>query len=192
MVRVAINGFGRIGRLVLKAGLNEKSIEFVAINDLSDAKTLAHLFKYDSVHGKFNGTVELKEGSIVINKKPIKVIAEKDPLKLPWKDLNIDIVVESTGIYRSKEEVSKHIKAGAKKVLLSAPFKGKEKLKTIVMGVNDDSYNGEDIISNASCTTNCFVPMVHILNENFGIVNGVMTTVHSYTNDQRILDTTHS
>ena len=191
MVRVAINGFGRIGRLVLRAGLNDKEIEFVAINDLSDAKTLAHLFKYDTVHGIFDGSVESKDNSILINDKLLRVISEKDPEKLPWKELKIDIVVESTGVYRSKEEVSKHIKAGAKKVLLSAPFKGKEKIKTIVIGVNGDTYNGEDIISNASCTTNCFVPLVDVLNKNFGIVNGVMTTVHSYTNDQRISDGPH-
>jgi len=191
MVRVAINGFGRIGRLVLRAGLKEDSIEFIAINDLSDTKTLTHLFKYDSTHGRFNGNVEARENSIVINNKTIKTYAEKEPENLPWNKLGIDIVVESTGVYRSKEEVSRHVKAGAKKVLLSAPFKGKESIKTIVMGVNEDTYKGEDIISNASCTTNCFVPMVSILDKNFGIVNGVMTTVHSYTNDQRILDAPH-
>ena len=188
MIRVAINGFGRIGRLVLKAGLKDSGIEFVAINDLSDAKTLMHLFKYDSIHGRFEGSIETKDNDILINNKPIKTYAEKEPEKLPWKELGIDIVVESTGVYRSKEEVSRHIKAGAKKVLLSAPFKGKEVIKTIVMGVNENTYDGEDIISNASCTTNCFVTMVNILDKNFGIVNGVMTTVHSYTNDQRILD----
>ncbi len=191
MVNVAINGFGRIGRLVLRAGLNDPAIEFVAINDLTDAKTLAHLFKYDSTHGKFDGEVSAVENNLVINGRKIRITAEKEAEKLPWKELGIDIVVESTGIYTSKEGVEKHIKAGAKKVVLSAPFKGKDVIKTIVMGCNEDSYKGEQMISNASCTTNCVVPMVKVLNDNFGIVNGIMTTVHSYTNDQRILDGPH-
>ncbi len=191
MVKVAINGFGRIGRLVLRAGLKDTSLEFVAVNDLTDAKTLAHLFKYDSTHGRFAGEVSASGNDLVINGKKIRIIAEKEPEKLPWKDLGVDVVVESTGMYTSKDGVEKHIKAGAKKVLLSAPFKGKETIKTIVMGVNENSYKGENIISNASCTTNCVVPMVKVLMDNFGIVNGVMSTIHSYTNDQKILDGAH-
>jgi len=192
MVKVAINGFGRIGRLVLKAGIDDKDIEFVAVNDITDAKTLAHLFKWDSVHGKFNGTVEAKDNEIVINGKKIKVFAEKDPEKLPWKDLEVDIVVESTGFFRKKEAAAKHITAGAKKVLLSAPAKG-DGVKMIVLGVNDDFYNKEEdhIVSNASCTTNCLAPLVKVLHDTCNVKRGFMTTIHAYTGDQMLVDAPH-
>jgi len=192
MVKVAINGFGRIGRMVLKAGLNDSDIEFVAVNDLTDAKTLAHLLKYDSVHGVLDATVEAKDNSIVINGKEIKVLAEKDPANLPWGDLGVEVVVESTGFFRTSEACQKHIDAGAKKVILSAPGKG-DGIKTIVFGVNDADITPEDtIVSNASCTTNCLAPMAKVLHENFGIKRGFMTTVHGYTGDQRLLDAPHS
>ena len=191
MVKVAINGFGRIGRQVLRIGLSHPELDFFAINDLTDVKTLAYLFKYDSVHGKFNGDVKIEGDSLVINGKKIKVLSEKDPEKLPWN--NIDIVVESTGIFRTKELASKHLKAGAKKVLISAPAKGDEKLPTFVLGVNEHEYdkNKHNIISNASCTTNCLAPVVKVLHDNYGIEQGMMTTIHSYTNDQKILDLPH-
>ncbi len=194
MVKVAINGFGRIGRMVLKAGINDKKLEFVAVNDLTDTKTLAHLFKYDSAHGKFNGTVEAKGDFLIINGKKIKVTAEKEPEKLPWKELKVDVVVESTGRFRTQEDVEKHMKAGAKKVLLSAPPKGENKIKIVVHGVNDSSIDKKKdmIISNASCTTNCLAPMVKVLNDKFGIEKGFLTTVHSYTGDQRLVDAPHS
>ncbi|MBU1004765.1 MAG: type I glyceraldehyde-3-phosphate dehydrogenase [Nanoarchaeota archaeon] len=191
MINVAINGFGRIGRLVLKAGINNKNIRFVAVNDLTEPKTLAHLLKWDSVHGKFPGKVEAKNDSIVVNGKEIKITAEKDPSKLPWKKLKVDVVVESTGHFRTYDDCKLHIKAGAKKVVLSAPPKGDKPIKQIVMGVNDKTYKGEDIVSNASCTTNCFAPMAKVINDNYGIIDGVMTTIHSYTNDQEILDSPH-
>ena len=195
MIKVAINGFGRIGRMVLKAGLNDSDIEFVAINDLTDNGTLAHLFKYDSVHGKFKGTVEATANSLTINGKEIKAFAEKDPENLPWKDLDIDIVVESTGFFRTNAKAEKHLKAGAKKVLISAPAKTEEscdiKLNTLVKGVNEENYDGETIVSNASCTTNCLAPMVKVLNDNFKIKTGFMTTIHAYTSDQRLLDAPH-
>jgi glyceraldehyde 3-phosphate dehydrogenase len=192
MVRVAINGFGRIGRQVFRIGFNKQDIDFVAINDLTDVETLAHLLKYDSVHGKFEGDVDIQEGNLVVNGKKIKVFAEREPEKLPWQDLNVDIVVESTGVFRTKELASKHLTAGAKKVLLSAPAKSSG-VKTIVLGVNETTYNKEEdhIVSNASCTTNCLAPMVKIINDKFGIEKGFMTTIHSYTNDQRILDLPH-
>ncbi|MBN2422340.1 type I glyceraldehyde-3-phosphate dehydrogenase [Candidatus Woesearchaeota archaeon] len=192
MVRIAINGFGRIGRQVLRIGINDPEIEFIAINDLTDVKTLAHLLKYDSVHGKFDGSIDIEEEYLVVNGKKIKISAERDPEKLPWKEKNIDIVIESTGVFRTKELASKHLTAGAKKVLLSAPGKS-EGIKTIVLGVNETTYNKEadHIISNASCTTNCLAPMVKVLNNKFGIEKGFMTTIHSYTNDQRILDLPH-
>jgi glyceraldehyde 3-phosphate dehydrogenase len=194
MVKVAINGFGRIGRMVLKAGLKDSNIEFVAINDLTSTKTLAHLFKYDSVHGRYAGTVEANDNAIIVDGKEIKVFAEKDPAQLPWKDLGVDIVIESTGFFTSRDACQKHIDAGAKKVILSAPGKDKENpIKTVVMGVNDNEVKPEDnIISNASCTTNCLAPVAKVLHENFGIKRGFMTTVHSYTNDQKILDAPHS
>jgi len=186
--RVGINGFGRIGRLVLKAGLRSNELEFVAVNDLTDAKTLAHLFKYDSTFGIFDGTVEAKDDAIVINGKEIKVIAQRDPAQLPWKEFGVDIVIESTGRFRDKEQASAHIQAGAKKVIISAPAKNED--ITIVLGVNEDKYDpsSHHIISNASCTTNCLAPVAKVLLDNFGITKGLMTTIHSYTNDQVILD----
>ena len=194
MVKVAINGFGRIGRMVFKAGFKDENIEFVAVNDLTDAKTLAHLLKYDSVHGNFPGTVEEKEGANIVDGKEAKVFAEKNPADLPWADLGVDVVIESTGFFRTREKVQLHLDAGAKKVILSAPGKDKENpIKTIVMGVNDDEITAEDtMISNASCTTNCLAPISKVLNEKFGIKRGFMTTVHGYTNDQKILVAPHS
>ncbi len=193
MIKVAINGFGRIGRQILRIGINDSDLEFVAVNDLTDVKTLSHLFKYDSVHGKFSGSIEIDGDSLIINNKKIKVLSEKDPEKLPWKDLNIDVVVESTGFFRTKELASKHLKAGAKKVIISAPAKGNEPVKTIVLGVNEHTYNKEKdhIVSNASCTTNSLAPVVKVLNDNFGIDYGFMTTIHSYTSTQNLLDGPH-
>jgi len=192
-MRVAINGFGRIGRNVLKAGLKSKLIEWVAVNDVTDTKTLAHLFKYDSVFGIFKGDVKATKDSLIIDGREIKVIAEKDPTKLPWKQLDIDVVVESTGVFTDLESLKKHIAAGAKKVLLSAPPKGEGSVKQIVIGVNEENYDHEkdNIISMASCTTNCLAPLVKVLDEAFGVERGFMTTVHAYTNDQRILDGPH-
>ena len=193
MVKVSINGFGRIGRLVLRSAieLNYDGFEFVAVNDITDAKTLAHLFKYDSNYGIFEGSVEAKEKSIFINGKEISVLCEKDPKNLPWKDLAVDIVVESTGLFTEAEKASAHIQAGAKKVLITAPAKGED--VTLVMGVNEDIYDPQKhiILSNASCTTNCLAPMAKVLNDNFKIIKGLMTTIHAYTNDQRILDLPH-
>lgn len=194
MVNVAINGFGRIGRMVLRAGLNDPKINWVAVNDLTDTKTLAHLFKYDSAQGRFNGTVESADGQLVINGKKIKVLAEKDPTKLPWKDMKIDVVIESTGFFTTRKGASQHITAGAKKVLVSAPCKcdpGEEPVHTLVMGVNDSKYKSEDVVSNASCTTNCAAPMAKVLNDNFGVARGFLTTVHAYTADQRLVDAPH-
>src|SRR3989338_1313136 len=183
-VRVGINGFGRIGRLVLKAGLNNKNIQFVAVNDLTDAKTSAYLFKYDSTFGIYPGTVEGKDSSIVIDGQEIKVIAEKDPTKLPWKDLGADIVIESTGRFTEAEKAKAHLTAGAKIVVISAPAKGED--ITICMGINEDKFDPAKhvVISNASCTTNCLAPLAKVLREAFGIKRGLMTTIHSYTNDQ--------
>jgi glyceraldehyde 3-phosphate dehydrogenase len=191
MVRVAINGFGRIGRQVLRIGINNPDIEFVAINDITDAKTLAHLFKFDSVYRTFNGNVTNDEKSITVNGKRILITAEKDPEKLPWRDLKVDVVIESTGLFTTKPDAEKHIKAGAKKVIISAPAKGG--VKTVVRGVNEHTYDKEKdtVVSNASCTTNCLAPMVKVLNDNFGIEKGFMTTIHAYTNDQKILDLPH-
>ncbi len=191
VIRVAINGFGRIGRQVLQAGINDAAIEWVAVNDLTDTQTLAHLLKYDSVFGKFPGTVEHTADSIIINGKTIKVLAEKDPTKLPWKSLNIDVVVESTGFFTDKDGASQHLKAGARKVIISAPCKGPD--ITIVKGVNEHLYDKSKhhVISNASCTTNCLAPMVKVLNDNFGVERGVMVTAHSYTADQRLVDSPH-
>ncbi|MCX7884611.1 MAG: type I glyceraldehyde-3-phosphate dehydrogenase [Caloramator sp.] len=192
-IKVAINGFGRIGRNAFKIAQTKlgNNIEIVAINDLTDTKTLAHLLKYDSCFGKFDGTVEAKENSIVVNGKEVKVFAEKDPKNLPWKDLGVDIVIESTGLFTKKEKAVAHIEAGAKKVIISAPATDED--ITIVMGVNENMYDpaNHHIISNASCTTNCLAPFAKVLDEKFGIVKGLMTTVHSYTNDQRILDLPH-
>jgi glyceraldehyde 3-phosphate dehydrogenase len=191
-VKVGINGFGRIGRLVLRAALAKKTnLEFVAVNDLTDTTTLAHLFKYDSVHGRFDGDVRADGDTLVINGKRVKVTAEKDPAKLPWKSLGVDIVLESTGRFTDREKAQAHFTAGAKKVIISAPAKGED--ITIVMGVNDKKYDPakHNLISNASCTTNCLVPVVHVLRESFGWARGYMITVHSYTNDQVIHDFPH-
>jgi glyceraldehyde 3-phosphate dehydrogenase len=191
-IKVGINGFGRIGRLVFKAAQSKDNIEFVAVNDLTDAKTLAHLLKYDSVHGRFPGTVEVAGDSMIVNGKTIKVLAERDPENLPWGELGVDIVIESTGIFRSPDKIEKHFKAGAKKVILTVPAKG-EIDATIVLGVNEDDLKPEHkIVSNASCTTNCLAPVAKVLHDNFGIKRGWMTTVHAYTNDQKILDMPHS
>jgi glyceraldehyde 3-phosphate dehydrogenase len=193
MVKIAINGFGRIGRVTFRNIQKKSKVEVVAINDLTDAKTLAHLLKYDSVHGRFDGTVEAQGDFLVVNGKPIKVYAERDPENLPWKELDIDIVIESTGIFRNKEKMSKHIKAGAKKVILTVPADNAEDVDaTVVLGVNEDVLTKDTIyVSNASCTTNCLAPVAKVLNDNFGIRRGLMNTVHSYTNDQQILDLPH-
>lgn len=190
-IKVAINGFGRIGRVTARAILTRNDMELVAINDLTDAKTLAHLFKYDSVHRTFPGEVSTTENAIIINGKHVKVYAEKDPENIPWKNHDVDVVIESTGFFLTEESAGKHIKAGAKKVIISAPAKG-ENLKTIVKGVNDQVLTGHEIIiSNASCTTNCAAPMVKVIDEFCGIENGFLTTVHSYTGDQRLHDAPH-
>ncbi|NTV52991.1 MAG: type I glyceraldehyde-3-phosphate dehydrogenase [Candidatus Firestonebacteria bacterium] len=190
-VKVGINGFGRIGRSVFRAALENKNIDVVAVNDLTDAKTLAHLFKYDSVSGTFPGTVTAGENEIFVNGKSLKVVAEKDPAKLPWKALGVEIVIESTGRFTDKDKAEAHIAAGAKKVIISAPAKNED--ITIVLGVNEQLYDAakHNIISNASCTTNCLAPVAKVILEKFGIVSGLMTTIHSYTNDQVILDAPH-
>ncbi len=190
MAKIAINGFGRIGRLALRRILEVPGLEVVAINDLTDTKMLAHLLKYDSAQGRFNGTVEVKEDSFVVNGKEIKIFAEKDPSKLPWKELGIDVVLECTGFFTKKEAAEAHIRAGAKKVVISAPA-GND-VKTIVFNVNHNELDGtETVVSGASCTTNCLAPMVKVLNDNFGLEKGFMTTVHAYTNDQNTLDGPH-
>ncbi|MBM3268416.1 MAG: type I glyceraldehyde-3-phosphate dehydrogenase [Candidatus Sericytochromatia bacterium] len=190
-IRVGINGFGRIGRQVLHIGINNPEIEFVGINDLTDARTSAQLFKYDSVHGRFDGTVEAVDGAIVVNGKRIPISAERDPAKLPWKQLGADIVIESTGFFTDGSKATAHIEAGARKVIISAPAKNED--ITVVLGVNEDKYDPEKhhVISNASCTTNCLAPVAKVLNDHFGIVNALMTTCHAYTNDQRVLDFPH-
>lgn len=188
MVRVAINGFGRIGRMVFRAGHKDPDIDFVAINDLTDTTTLTHLLKYDSTQGIFEADLSHDDESITVNGNKILVFSEKDPKNLPWKNLDIDIVIESTGFFTTQKKASAHIEAGAKKVLLSAP--GKDVL-TLVKGVNEHLYNGEEIVSNASCTTNCLAPLVKVLDDNFGVEKGFMTTVHAYTGDQRLLDAPH-
>ncbi len=194
-VKVSINGFGRIGRCVLRVVAGNPGahadVDIVSINDLTDAKTLAHLFKYDSVFGIFNGEVSSTADSIIVNGKKIKIHSEKDPGALPWKAEGIDVVVESTGRFRDKAKCMQHINAGAKKVIITAP--AKEEDLTVVLGVNDDKYdkNNHHIVSNASCTTNCLAPVVKVINEKFGVVKGHMTTIHSYTNDQRLLDLPH-
>lgn len=191
-IRVAINGFGRIGRLVFKAGQYDKEIEFVAINDLTDAHTLAHLLKYDSVHGRYPEKVVVQDDYLVAGERKVKVIAEKDPGKLPWSDFGVDIVVEATGVFRKREQLQNHLSQGAKKVVLTVPSKD-EIDNTIVFGVNLDELKASDkIVSNASCTTNCLAPVAKVLHDNFGLVRGFMTTIHSYTNDQRLLDLPHS
>ena len=192
-IRVGINGFGRIGRQVLRAAKQAgiTDLDFVAVNDLTDTKTLAHLFKYDSVHREYKGDVSSGEGSITVDGDEIKVLAEKDPSKLPWADLKVDVVLESTGRFTDADKARQHITAGAKKVIISAPAKGED--ITIVMGVNHTKYDAKahSIVSNASCTTNCLVPMVKVVRDNFGFVRGSMVTIHSYTNDQNILDLPH-
>lgn len=190
--RIAINGFGRIGRLTFRNLVEREDVEVVAINDLTDNATLAHLLKYDSAHGPFKGTVAATEHDITVNGKKIVALAERDPSKLPWKELDVDVVLECTGIFLSREKASLHLQAGAKKVILSAPSKGKD-IQTIVLGVNDDELDPEETIySNASCTTNCFSPVAKILNDNWGIVTGSMTTIHAYTADQNLQDSPHS
>ncbi|HLG24916.1 MAG TPA: type I glyceraldehyde-3-phosphate dehydrogenase [Candidatus Nanoarchaeia archaeon] len=191
MINVAINGFGRIGRLVLRAGIKDKNINWVAVNDVTDSKTLAHLFKYDSAHGKYDGTVDFTPDSLIIDGKTIKVITVLEPAKLPWREMKIDVVVESTGRFTDRDGASQHLVAGAKKVLISAPAKNPD--LTIVMGVNEKNYdkNKHNIISNASCTTNCLAPIVKILNDNFKVKRGFMTTIHAYTADQKLVDAPH-
>ena len=191
-VRVAINGFGRIGRTFFRAAQTEGvGFEIVAINDLTDVATLAHLLKYDSIMGRFNAEVEVKEGALVVDGKEIKILAERDPQNLPWKDLGVDVVLESTGFFTEGSKAKAHLEAGAKKVILSAP--GKNIDGTFVMGVNDDQYDAANhhIVSNASCTTNCLAPMAKVLNDAFGIKQGLMTTIHAYTADQRLQDAPH-
>lgn len=190
-MKIAINGFGRIGRLVFRSLIQSDSVEVVAINDLTDIKTLAHLLSYDSVHGRFLGDVETSSTGLVVNGKEVRVYSERNPDDLPWSSLGVDIVVESTGIFRTKESAGKHIAAGAKKVIISAPGKGE--MPTVVLGVNDNILIGnEEVISNASCTTNCLAPMVKVLDDEFGIEKGYITTIHAYTADQRLQDAPHS
>ncbi len=191
-VKIGINGFGRIGRLVFRVAMERKDLDVLQINDLTDAKTLAHLLKYDSIHGTYDKEIKVDGDSIVVDGKKIKVSAEKDPAALPWKQLGVDIVVESTGVFRKREQIAKHLEAGAKKVVLTVPAKD-EIDATIVLGVNEGDLKPEHkIVSNASCTTNCLAPIAKVLNDTFGIESGLMTTVHAYTNDQRILDFPHS
>ncbi|GAB4113103.1 MAG: type I glyceraldehyde-3-phosphate dehydrogenase [Candidatus Caldatribacteriota bacterium] len=190
MVKVGINGFGRIGRIVFRAGLQDQEIEFLAVNDIANIETLAHLLKYDSIHGVLP-EVKVEGDTIITGERKLKIFNEKDPANIPWKELGVDIVIESTGIFRDREGASKHLSAGAKKVIISAPAKGED--ITIVMGVNHEKYKADEhhIISNASCTTNCLAPAVKVLNEVFGIEKGAMTTIHSYTSDQRLMDLPH-
>jgi glyceraldehyde 3-phosphate dehydrogenase len=192
-VRVAINGFGRIGRLFFRSAFREKGLEFVAVNDITDAKTLAHLLKYDSVHRGEHLDAFPEDDGFTIEERHVKVLAEKDPAALPWKELGVEIVVESTGLFRSYEKASAHLEAGAKKVIISAPAKGEGPVPTFVMGINHESYDpaSDHIVSNASCTTNCLAPVVKVLDETFTIEKSFMTTIHAYTADQRILDTPH-
>jgi len=191
MIKVFINGFGRIGRHIFRAGFNDENIEWVGINDLTDTKTLAHLLKNDSVHGKFEAEVNYDDNSLIVNGKKISVYGEKDPAALPHNELGVDVVVECTGLFTKREDAKKHMDAGAKKVLISAPAKNPD--ITLVKGVNENDYDTEKhhIISNASCTTNCLAPVVKVLNDNFGVKNGLMTTTHAYTADQRIVDAPH-
>ncbi|PTX59610.1 glyceraldehyde-3-phosphate dehydrogenase (NAD+) [Melghirimyces profundicolus] len=189
--KIGINGFGRIGRAVFRVAMEHPELEVVAINDLTDAQTLAHLLKYDSVHGRYDGTVEVSDEGLMVNGKQVKVLAERDPAQLPWRELGVEIVAESTGRFTKKEDAEKHRQAGAKKVVISAPAKNED--LTVVMGVNHDKYDpaSHHVISNASCTTNCLSPVVKVLHDSFGVRRGLMTTVHSYTNDQQILDLPH-
>ncbi len=190
-VRVGINGFGRIGRNIMRAALGDKSIDFVAVNDLTSAHTLAHLLKYDSVLGNLHAKVEAKDDTIAVDGDAFKVLSLRDPAQLPWKDLGVDVVFESTGLFTNRDAAAKHTAAGAKKVVITAPAKGPD--ITVVLGVNDDKYDPakHQIISNASCTTNCLAPLAKVLHQSFGIKNGWMTTIHSYTNDQQLLDLPH-
>jgi glyceraldehyde 3-phosphate dehydrogenase len=190
-IRVGINGFGRIGRLAFRAALEDRDIEFVAVNDLTDAKTLAYLLKYDSIHGTLMADVQDREDTLVVNGKAIKILAKKDPKELPWSQLGVDLVVESTGRFTDREGASRHLSAGAKRVIISAPAKDAD--VTLVLGVNEHMYDpkSHQVISNASCTTNCLAPVAKVLLENFGIRHGLMTTIHSYTNDQQLLDLPH-
>ncbi len=191
MTKIAINGFGRIGRLSFRNLIEKEGVEVVAINDLTDAKTLAHLLKYDSIHGRFPHAVSLEDDTLVVGSNRIKLLAERDPSNLPWGEMGVDLVLECTGIFRDQETMDLHRQAGAKKVLLSAPAKGG--IKTVVMGVNDEELAASDVLaSNASCTTNCLAPMAKVLHEKFGIVKGFMTTTHAYTADQRLQDAPHS
>lgn len=194
MIRVAINGFGRIGRNFLRCWLGRENsgLELVGINDTSDPKTNAHLLTYDSMLGKFDADIQATENSIIVNGKTIKCVSDRDPLKLPWADWNVDLIIEATGVFVDEAGASKHIQAGAKKVLITAPGKGAN-VGTYVMGVNDSEYTHDqyNVVSNASCTTNCLAPVVKVLHENFGIIKGTMTTTHSYTGDQRLLDASH-
>src|SRR3954470_14671316 len=191
-VRVGINGFGRIGRNVLRAGLAKQTdIEWVAVNDITDNETLGHLFKYDSILGPYQGAVEIGDSGLTVDGKEIRVLAERDPAKLPWDDLGVDVVLESTAFFTGRDDAAKHLEAGAKKVVISAP--GKNEDLTVVLGVNDDQYDKDShhVISNASCTTNCLAPMAKVLDDAFTIERGFMTTIHAYTNDQQILDLPH-
>src|SRR2546423_5001354 len=190
-IRIGINGFGRIGRNVLRASSTDPALEFVAINDLTDAPTLAHLLKYDSVHGQLSVPVEAKEDQLLINGRAIKILAVKDPKDLPWRNLGVDYVIESTGRFTNRDDAAKHLAAGAKRVIISAPSKDAD--ATLVLGVNEKTYNpkAHQVVSNASCTTNCLAPVAKVLLERFGIKHGLMTTIHSYTNDQQLLDLPH-
>ena len=190
MKKIAINGFGRIGRLAFRQMLDRSDLTVVAINDLTEVDTLAHLLKFDSIHGRFNGTVEVAGGNLVVNGSTINISAERDPVNLQWGSLGVDVVVESTGVFTGKEKAGLHLEAGAGKVVISAPAKGE--LKTVVLGVNEDILTTDDrIVSNASCTTNCLAPMVKVLDDEFGVVHGLITTIHAYTADQRIQDAPH-
>ena len=191
-IRVGINGFGRIGRNVFRASLNEPELEFVAVNDITDAKTLAHLLRYDSVHGQLDANIVAEDNALVVDGKKIEIIQERDPGKLPWGNLGVDIALESTGLFTAREQAALHLSAGAKKVIISAPAKNPD--ITVCYGVNHTNYDpaSHHIVSNASCTTNCLSPVAKVLHESFGITRGLMTTVHAYTNDQRILDLPHS
>lgn len=190
-VKIGINGFGRIGRLVYRSAYENENIQVVAVNDLADTKTNAHLLKYDSVHGIFSGNVEVKDGGIVVDGKEIKIMSEGDPSVIPWRDLGVDIVIESTGVFTAADKASGHLTAGAKKVIITAPAKGD--VFTVVMGVNEKNYDPKKhhVVSNASCTTNCLAPVAKVLNDNFKIIKGLMTTIHAYTNDQHTLDLMH-
>src|SRR3954470_7701289 len=190
--RVGINGFGRIGRNVFRAGFEKNAdVEWVAVNDITDAETLAHLLRYDSVYGPFPGDVQATGDGLTVDGKPLKVLAEKDPAALPWGDLGVEVVIESTGFFTNRDDAAKHLDAGAQKVIISAPATGPD--ATLVPGVNDDAYDPENhtVISNASCTTNCLAPVAHVLHETFGVVHGLMTTIHAYTSDQRLQDAPH-